>query len=78
MGAHRFSLQDLKLIVAATDMPDSDDFDRVATKASHYSRTNNEQRIFGLEKLYRDNEQANEDIRIIVVESKVLRSDILS
>jgi hypothetical protein len=68
MGGQRFTRRDLNLIVAATDMPDSSDSDRAKTKKGHYGKTNSyQQRIFGLEKVYRDNEQANEDIRIILV-----------
>jgi hypothetical protein len=66
MGAHRFIHRDLNLVVAATDLPQSeDDFD--TARRRHYRSTRNESMIFGLENVYRDQEQANEDILIKVI-----------
>jgi hypothetical protein len=67
MGAHRFTLRDLNLVVAVTDMPDSNDFDEVTAKARHYTRAHVKKGIYGLESVYRDHEKANEDILIKVV-----------
>jgi len=63
MGAHRFTLLEKNLVVAATDMPDYDD--RESTE--HYSKTHAKVGIYGVEKLYTDRTKANEDIRIQVV-----------
>ena len=63
MGAHRFTLAEQNLIVAATDMPDYDD--RPSTK-EHYSKTHEKAGIYGIRKLYTDQNRANEEIRFIV------------
>lgn len=65
MGAHRFTLLEKNLVVAATDMPDYDDRDKFQDK-EHYSKTHVKAGIYGLEKLYTDNKKANEDIKLIV------------
>ena len=40
MGAHRFTFLEKNLVVAATDLPDSDDRDKQAKPpAEHYSKT---------------------------------------
>jgi hypothetical protein len=62
MGAMRFILQDLDLVGAATDLPDSEDY-----KKTHYSKIHVKSQIFGVNNLYRDQEQANEDILIKVI-----------
>jgi hypothetical protein len=64
MGAQRFILQDLDLVVAATDLPQSEDG---TAKRKHYSELSGKKSVFGVEKLYRDKEQANEDILIKVI-----------
>jgi hypothetical protein len=64
MGAHRFIRQDLDLVVAATDLPQSEDAER---NRPHYGSLHSRKKIFGLEKVYRDQEQANEDILIKVI-----------
>jgi hypothetical protein len=66
MGAHRFIRQDLDLIVAATDLPQSED-DQGTARRRHYRNSRNESMIFGIENVYRDQEQANEDILIKVI-----------
>ena len=66
MGAHRFTLLEKNLVVAATDMPDYDDRDKLQEK-EHYSKTHVKTGIYGLEKLYEDNRKANEDIKLIVL-----------
>jgi len=65
MGAHRFTLLEKNLVVAATDMPDYDDRETHGDK-EHYSKTHAKTGIYGLEKLYKDREKANEDISIVV------------
>lgn len=67
MGAHRFTRLDLNLVVAVTDMPDINDLDHNTTKGRHYSRAHVKKGIYGLENVYRDQEQANEDILIKVI-----------
>ena len=65
MGGHRFTLLDQNLVVAATDLPDSDD--RVseantvgtANKKEHYSKTHASIGIYGLEHLYQEPEPGN-------------------
>jgi hypothetical protein len=64
MGARRFIVQDLNLIVVATDFPKSHD---AGARGSSYSKTNVRGSIYGLEKVYQDQEQANEDILIKVI-----------
>jgi hypothetical protein len=66
MGAHRFTLLGQNLVVAATDMPDSNDLEGLETTKEHYSKTHAKIGIYGLEHLYADKQQANEDIRIRV------------
>jgi len=63
MGAHRFTLSDRHIIVAATDMPDYDD--RPSTK-EHYSKTHEQAGVYGIRKLYTDTKRANEEIRFVV------------
>ena len=65
MGAHRFTLLEQNLVVAATDMPDYDDRETIGDK-EHYSKTHAKKGIYGLEKLYINQEKANEDIKIYV------------
>lgn len=65
MGAHRFTLLEKNLVVAATDMPDYDDRETLGDK-EHYSKTHAKIGIYGLEKLYTNNHRANEDIRIYI------------
>eukprot|EP00547_Thalassionema_nitzschioides_P002042 CAMPEP_0194206944 /NCGR_PEP_ID=MMETSP0156-20130528/5845_1 /TAXON_ID=33649 /ORGANISM="Thalassionema nitzschioides, Strain L26-B" /LENGTH=696 /DNA_ID=CAMNT_0038933603 /DNA_START=137 /DNA_END=2227 /DNA_ORIENTATION=- len=65
MGAHRFTLLEKNLVVAATDMPDYDDRESLENK-EHYSKTHVKAGIYGLEKLYVDNKKSNEDIRISI------------
>jgi hypothetical protein len=66
MGAHRFTLVEKNLVVAATDMPDYDDRDKQDGNKEHYSKTHVKSGIYGLEKLYMDSIKANEDIRLVV------------
>jgi hypothetical protein len=73
MGAHRFTLVDQNMVVAATDMPDSDDLEGLETTKEHYSKTHAKTGIYGLENLYADKKQANEDIRIRVESIKHLK-----
>lgn len=63
MGAHRFTLVEQNLMVAATDMPDYDDRPK---SVEHYSKTHEKAGVYGLKKLYANQERANEYIRIIV------------
>jgi hypothetical protein len=63
MGAHRFTLAESHLIVAATDMPDYDD--RPSTQ-EHYSKTHEQAGIYGIRKLYTDTKRANEEISFVV------------
>jgi hypothetical protein len=65
MGAHRFTFLDQNLVVAATDMPNYDDWEKLEDK-EHYSKTHVKTGIYGLEKLYTDNKKANEEIHIVV------------
>ncbi len=65
MGAHRFTNLEQNLVVAATDMPDYDDREKLEDM-EHYSKTHVKTGIYGLEKLYTDKNTANEDIHIVV------------
>ena len=64
MGAHRFTLAERHLIVAATDMPNYDD--RKSTKKKHYSETHGKAGIYGTKMLYTNAKRANEEIRFVV------------
>lgn len=66
MGAHRFTLIEKNMVVAATDMPDYDDREQLEGDDSqeHYSKTHVKTGIYGLDKLYIDSHKANEVIRI--------------
>jgi len=61
MGAHRFTLVEKNIIVAATDLPDSDDRPKSLV---HYSKSHEKYAIYGLHNLYSNNERANEVIQI--------------
>jgi hypothetical protein len=71
MGAHRFSNLAQNLVVAATDLPDSNDRNKVTTegggKKEHYSTTHAKTGIYGLQHLYTDSRRANEDVVIRIV-----------
>ena len=64
MGGHRFTLLEQNLVVAATDLPDSDDRESAANTAlasgagskqkEHYSKTHASVGIYGLEHLYNE------------------------
>jgi len=76
MGAYRFTLRRKNLIVAATDMPGSDDRGLLSRSDSdsdsdsnhapedHYSKLRKSGKIYGMSGLYKDNFSANELIKI--------------
>lgn len=64
MGAHRFTLLEKNIILAATDMPDYEDRENQDSK--HYTKTRVKAGIYGLDKLYKDNDIADEEIRIYI------------
>jgi hypothetical protein len=66
MGSHRFSNLEKNQIVAATDLPDSDDRANQAKPPEHYSKTHVKTGIYGLDRLYTDNVRANEELRFYV------------
>jgi hypothetical protein len=76
MGAHRFTLLGQNMVVAATDMPDSNDLEGKGSAKVHYSKTHAATGIYGLEHLYADKQQANEDIRMRVSSNKHLHVSI--
>eukprot|EP00984_Skeletonema_dohrnii_P003947 scaffold1354_cov152-Skeletonema_dohrnii-CCMP3373.AAC.1 len=61
MGAHRFTWMDKNLIVAATDMPGTDDGHK-ESKREHYSKTFNRATLYGYDKVYTDREIAHERV----------------
>jgi hypothetical protein len=65
MGATRFLIKNLNLIVAGTDMHKSQDSNGSAARQRDKKQL--KQNLYGLENLYRDQEQANEDILIKVI-----------
>jgi len=86
MGAHRFTLLEKNLLVAATDMPDYDDRqygqkqpdddeedeeseDNGGRAGEHYSKTHVKVGVYGLNGLYKPGHIANENIRILVIDS---------
>lgn len=69
MGAHRFTFLEQNLVVAATDLPDSNDREHLEegeVRKEHYSKAHAKIGVYGVEHLYEDNEQANENIRIVI------------
>jgi len=66
MGSHRFTFVEKNLVVAATDLPDSDDRANQETTKEHYSKTHVKAGIYGLDRLYTDNVRANEVVRFYV------------
>jgi len=69
MGAHRFTLIEKNMLVAATDMPDFKD-DPVADRIHYANQTRAHFTIYGANNLYVDHTKANEDIRIVVNQHK--------
>lgn len=61
MGAHRFTMDGLNIVVASTDLPDYDDRPKSVV---HYSKTRERDGVYGLNRLYADNSRANEEIRV--------------
>lgn len=53
------------MVVAATDLPEYDDREKLEDN-EHYSKTHVKTGIYGVDKLYIDNQKANENIRIHV------------
>jgi len=70
MGAHRFTWEEENLVIAATDMPDYDDRDKIEGNA-HYSDTHVKFGVYGLDKLYTDRKIKNEKISISVAKGAV-------
>lgn len=67
MGAHRFTFLEKNLVVAATDLPDSDDREKQAKPpAEHYSKTHVKTGVYGVDKVFVDNVKANEELRFYV------------
>ena len=66
MGSHRFTFLEKNLVVAATDLPDSDDRANQEKAPDHYSKTHAKAGIYGLDRLYTDFVRANEDLRFYV------------
>jgi len=66
MGSHRFTYQERNLVVAATDLPDSDDRANQEKPPEHYSKTHVKAGIYGLDKLYTNNKRANEELRFFI------------
>ena len=68
MGAHRFTLLEQNIVVAATDFPGDDRKRQPDTGTPHYSQLHVRQRgyTYGSRNLYVEKPKANEDIRIIV------------
>jgi len=62
MGAHRFTFLEENVIVAATDMPDYED--RVNQKTNHYSKTRVQAGVYGMDSLYRNDFNVDEEIRL--------------
>mmetsp|Transcript_22313 Transcript_22313/g.53066 ORF Transcript_22313/g.53066 Transcript_22313/m.53066 type:complete len:793 (+) Transcript_22313:312-2690(+) len=66
MGSHRFTFVEKNLVVAATDLPDSDDRANQEKTPEHYSTIHVKAGIYGLDRLYTDFVRANEDLRFYV------------
>ena len=71
MGAHRFTFLEQHLVVAATDLPDSNDREHLegdggGAAAEHYSKAHAKVGVYGVEHLYVDQKRAGETIRIVI------------
>jgi hypothetical protein len=80
MGAHRFTLLEQNLVIAATDLPDSNDRaaniyldnennqpdEETKQQHEHYSKAHAKTGIYGIEHLYHNRIIANEEIRIYI------------
>jgi hypothetical protein len=66
MGAHRFTLLEKNMLVAGTDFPEYDD--RENEGVEHYSKTHVSTGIYGVDRLYSDNNRANEELRFYIDE----------
>jgi hypothetical protein len=80
MGAHRFTFVEENLVIAATDLPDSNDLTKPSHEEEgekddkkekkhaheHYSNTHAKTGVYGVQNLYTDRVIAYEDIRIYV------------
>lgn len=74
MGAHRFTLLEKNLVIAATDLPDSNDREKLKEEDNenesksheHYSKTHASVGVYGVEHLYTDKERARQNIRFVV------------
>jgi len=79
MGSHRFTWEERNLVVAATDLPDSndrenskkEDKDEGSGGGEHYSKTHAVHGVYGVEGLYVDRISANEDIKIVIDVSRI-------
>jgi hypothetical protein len=54
------------LVIAATDLPDSDDRLKQDKSPAHYSKAHAKTGIYGHEKLYSDNNKADEEVRFFI------------
>lgn len=65
MGAHRFTMIQKNYIVAATDIPGSDDRDALKghDQGNHYSKIKKHGRVFGSALVYKDENIANERVK---------------
>ncbi|GFH51694.1 hypothetical protein CTEN210_08170 [Chaetoceros tenuissimus] len=65
MGAHRFTMTQKNYIVAATDIPGSDDRNSVKghDQGNHYSKIKKHGRVFGSALVYKDENIANERVK---------------
>ena len=66
MGAHRFTMLEKNLVIAATDLPDSDDRLKQDKSPAHYSKAHAKTGIYGHDKLYTDNKKADEEVRFFI------------
>jgi len=66
MGSHRFTFVEKNLVVAATDLPDSDDRKKQEKAPEHYSNSHVKVGIYGLDRVYTDFDRANENLRFYV------------
>jgi hypothetical protein len=74
MGSHRFTNDAANLVVAATDMPEYDDRPK---SLEHYSKSHVKFGVYGLTKLYTNNNRANEEIRIRVKSNSTVTLTVL-
>ncbi|KAL3915486.1 MAG: hypothetical protein SGILL_005630 [Bacillariaceae sp.] len=73
MGFHTIMDPARNLIIAGTDLYDADDRVELNAKYEHYSKTRKNNPVYGVTSVYVDNQMVDEEIRIEVDNTKVMK-----